>query len=494
MIMDKIKPYLELYEQEYTDKKQIRIFVGTWNVNGQPAFATPVNIWLNCDPFPPDVYAIGFQELDLSKEAFLFNDSIREREWLNSCYNSLHHKAKYTKVKLIRLVGMMLIVFVKKELAPHVTNVAAVTVGTGLMRKMGNKGGVAIRLDLHNTSICFINSHLAAHVEEYNRRNQDYHEICSRVVFDQFEPPKLIKDHDQIYWLGDLNYRIDDLSTDEIKALVDQNAFEALLIYDQLKKQMLANRVFQGFEEPPIKHWPTYKYNPGTNEWDTSEKNRPPAWCDRILYKGGLTQPILYRSHPRLILSDHKPVSCLFSSTIKVIDEARYRKTYEKVMKTLDRLENESLPQVSLDKLEFVFDDVTLTEPVTDTIRVSNIGKGPVYFEFVKKLDNPTYCKSWLQVSPFTALVLPGKSVEVELRVFVGAADESDVNVCDAENTRLDDILVLHLDRGKDFFITVTVNLRKQEMAKEDSTNQINGTVSSVVVPVVDDDEPLIQL
>mgnify|MGYP000891384486 CR=1 FL=1 len=448
------------HEDEYTDSKQMRIFVGSWNVNGQPAFATPVNIWLNCDPFPPDVYAVGFQELDLSKEAFLFNDSIREHEWLSICHASLHPKANYVKLKLIRLVGMMLIVFIKKELEQFVTNVAAETVGTGLMRKMGNKGGVAIRFELHNTSICFINCHLAAHVEEYQRRNQDYHEICSRIVFNQFQPPKYIKDHEQIYWLGDLNYRIDDLSTDEIKELVDRNAFEALLVYDQLKKQMNARRVFDGFEEPPIRHWPTYKYNPGTNEWDTSEKNRPPAWCDRILYKGGQTQPILYRSHPRLLLSDHKPVSCLFSATIKIVDEKRFRKVYEKVMKSLDRLENESLPQVALDKLEIVFNNVTLTEPSADNMTVSNIGQVPVYFEFVKKLNHPTYCKSWLQVSPFTGLLLPGENMKVEFRVFVGAADESE-NIND-DTTTLDDILVLHLDRGKDFFITVVVNMLKQ--------------------------------
>lgn len=468
-----IVAHMNLHEAEYTDTKKVRIFVGTWNVNGQAPFATDVGKWLNCDPSPPDLYAIGFQELDLSKEAFLFNDTIREHEWLKICQDSLHSNAKYVKVKLIRLVGMMLIVFVKRELQPFVTNVAAETVGTGIMRKMGNKGGVAIRLDLHNTSICFINSHLAAHLEEYQRRNQDYHEICSRIVFNQFQPPKYIKDHEQIYWLGDLNYRIDDLSTDEIKALIDKRAYEALLPYDQLKRQIRAHRVFVGFKEPPISHKPTYKYNPGTDDWDTSEKNRPPAWCDRILYRGDLAQPILYRSHPSLKLSDHKPVSCLFSSTVKVVDELRFRKIYEKVMKSLDRAENEALPQVTLDKLEFIFNNVTFTEPSVDTMRVRNTGQVPVYFEFVKKLNNPTYCKSWLQISPFTALILPGDCIDVEFRVFV-SVDESEA-ITETTST-LDDILVLHLDRGKDFFITVTVNMQ---------TTNNNDLI---------DDEPLIQL
>ena len=62
---------------------------------------------------------------------------------------------------------------------------------------------MAVRLEFHNTSICFVNSHLAAHVAEFERRNQDFHDICSRMVFQQFVPPKRINDHDMIYWIGE---------------------------------------------------------------------------------------------------------------------------------------------------------------------------------------------------------------------------------------------------------------------------------------------------
>ena len=153
------------------------------------------------DEEPPDLYAIGFQELDLSPEAFMLMESPREKEWTDVSRGeqsdglyllnisiltvSLHSGAKYLMVKSVRLVGMMMLVYIKEGLLKYITNIRVGSVGTGkttgkLVGMVGNKGGVGVRMTFHQTDICIVNSHLPAHQLEIEKRNKDFHEICNR--------------------------------------------------------------------------------------------------------------------------------------------------------------------------------------------------------------------------------------------------------------------------------------------------------------------------
>lgn len=450
-----IKHQMTLREDAYTDIHDFTVFVGTWNVNGRSPVVGLAQ-WLSVDKEPPDVYGIGFQELDLNTEAFLFNNSPKEQEWLNAVLNGIHPKAKYQKVRLVRLVGMMLIVLVQEKHLAYVRNVAVDTVGTGIMNKMGNKGAVSVRLDLHSTSICFVNAHLAAHQEELERRNEDHDCIFQRTCFHMNmninSPPKSIKDHDHIYFLGDMNYRINPCDLN-IREVASSENYKLLLEYDQLGQQKNQKRIFHRFKEGDIKFKPTFKYDVDSDEWDSSEKARQPAWCDRILWYGeGITQHV-YRSHQELQMSDHKPVSALFTAGVKVIDTRRYRRIYEEVMKKLDKLENEFLPQVTIDTTEVIFGSIKFHQPQTKYLTIANTGQVPVQYEFIKKLNDTSFCKPWLSVRPYSSFIMPGDKSDVALEVLVDKQTASQLN---SGADKLYDILVLHLDGGKDLFITVT--------------------------------------
>ena len=114
--------------------------------------------------------------------------------------------------------------------------------------------------------------------------------------------------------MGDLNYRINtsqEMTAEIIRAMADSYQFSILLRHDQLVQQQKKGEAFNQFQEPPIDFKPTYKYDPSTNTWDSSEKHRAPAWCDRVLYhsEDDSIKVLKYVSHPEMIISDHKPVS-----------------------------------------------------------------------------------------------------------------------------------------------------------------------------------------
>ena len=53
----------------------------------------------------------------------------------------------------------------------------------------------------------------------------------------------------------------------------------------QLLKAKKEGKVAEGYDEGPLEFAPTYKFDPMSDTYDTSDKARVPAWTDRILFR-----------------------------------------------------------------------------------------------------------------------------------------------------------------------------------------------------------------
>ncbi|MCJ1474688.1 inositol polyphosphate 5-phosphatase [Lambiella insularis] len=327
-INDYVASELTRRSHEYTTSDVISIWVGTFNLNGRGrGTREDLSSWLcpeiNRSQRPADVVAVGFQEIvELNPQHIMSTDPVRRQEWEIAVARTLNEDARkrkseeYVLLRSGQLVGAALFIFVKSSVLHFIKNVEGSVKKTGLSGMAGNKGAVAIRMDFSNTRICFVTAHLAAGFANYDERNRDYQTISHGL---RFQRNRSIDDHDTVLWLGDFNYRIG-LTDDKVRRLIDVGDLGSLYQNDQLHVQMVAGNTFPFYSEARITFLPTYKYNNGTDEYDTSEKARIPAWCDRILRKGDNLRQIHYSTAP-LRFSDHRPVFATFECTISVVDE-----------------------------------------------------------------------------------------------------------------------------------------------------------------------------
>ncbi|KAI9842824.1 MAG: hypothetical protein M1838_002975 [Thelocarpon superellum] len=180
-----------------------------------------------------DLYVVGLQEVvDVASPAETlrpFTDPTTAERWKRALSDAL--SPGYQLVAEQQLVGLLLLIYASPNIAPSISSVSTVNVGTGLMGYMGNKGGVAARLVLaETTSLVFVNCHLAAGAEKTSleRRNWDAAQIVNRTRFDPIRDEvdsegsggETIGDEDVAWWFGDLNYRLDGLPGDDVRRLL----------------------------------------------------------------------------------------------------------------------------------------------------------------------------------------------------------------------------------------------------------------------------------
>ncbi|KAL8760237.1 MAG: hypothetical protein Q9184_003394 [Pyrenodesmia sp. 2 TL-2023] len=293
-INDHVNSELRQRTHEFSSSETISIWAGTFNLNGKGSgVKEDLSPWL-CPPVGKkrsdyDIIAVGFQEIvELSPQQVMSTDPVRRQGWEEAVRSTINNQKRYSSREeyvLLRsgeLVGAALIVFVKSSSLKKIKNVEGSVKKTGLSGMAGNKGAVAIRMDYANSRICLVTAHLAAGFANYEERNRDYRTISRGL---RFQRNRTIDDHDAIIWLGDMNYRIG-LSDDKVRRLIRMNDLESLYANDQLNLQMIAGRAFPFYSETRITFMPTYKYNNGTDEYDTSnvDEQRKEA-LSRALYE-----------------------------------------------------------------------------------------------------------------------------------------------------------------------------------------------------------------
>jgi inositol polyphosphate 5-phosphatase INPP5B/F len=372
------------------------MFCGTYNVNGKAKVDSDgLSDWMFHSGIPAhDIYALGFQEIVELTPVNVATDMMgpqRTQFWveqINACFKK-HSTEAYVCIGVRNLVGILLCVYIRQSLFNFVSDVRWSTTAVGIMGVMGNKGGVVMRFNIHSTGICIVCAHLAASRDNVTARNSDYRNIMERTLLER--APRDVKpqaqqgawtadrtgmahhmpgsegslgdallgilDHDIVFWIGDFNYRIDlSLSQDDIMTLLQYDNLAVLRKKDQLNIERAAGNVFHDFEEGVLTFPPTYKFQPGTDVYETrpEKKLRPPAWCDRVLWREptnkGADRSVQQTSYKmsKLRTSDHKPVSSTFNLQTRVVDPQREKTQYMKHVRDLDRMENEEQPRVEV--------------------------------------------------------------------------------------------------------------------------------------------------
>lgn len=445
---------------DYTEHLPLRVFCGTWNVNGKSP-QMPLDGWLPPPGDVYDIYCLALQEVQpLTGMNAVTTDVERGRKWKEHIEASLAGgDAAYACICARQMVGILLLCFVRDAHEPAVSELMLAVAGTGIMRSGGNKGAVAARFRLYDKTLSFVSCHLAAHDHNVERRNQDFHDVIRKAVFvsastevppvapsaqssavrsasiesyapaspavngthvgeaaggrrapplgehggmpavgggagrvggggggpvqavasadgavspdvrslsvdvavvtaDPGVPSSLsVLDHDVVFWLGDLNYRIA-LPAERVLELIDSSSWATLAEYDQLNIERAGGAVLQGFEEGVLSFAPTYKHEPhgvgygrSPDETGALVVKRTPSWCDRVLWRNRVSvspDAVVLHSYRRheVLASDHRPVSATFGVGFERVNRISRSEVRRAVKRGLVAREAELAPRV----------------------------------------------------------------------------------------------------------------------------------------------------
>uniref|UniRef100_A0A8C7JG23 Inositol polyphosphate-5-phosphatase Ka n=1 Tax=Oncorhynchus kisutch TaxID=8019 RepID=A0A8C7JG23_ONCKI len=321
---------LSLSHSSLSHSLSILLHMVTWNVaTADPPDDISSLLHLN-SPKTPDLYVIGLQEVYAAPHRFIIDMAV-EDSWSHLFMSSLAPRG-YLKVSSIRMQGLLLLFFSKLAHVPFIRDIHDTYTRTGIFGYWGNKGGVSIRLSFYGHMLCFLNCHLAAHMQYASQRVDEFEYILDTQTFGPKKAPHVL-DHKLVFWFGDLNFRIQDHGMHFLRNCITSHKLNLLWSKDQLTMMKKKEAVLQEFDEGPLDFQPTYKFDRFSDRYDSSGKMRKPAWTDRILWRKNTKQqeeeeefPLKlkqdsYTSNMEYGVSDHKPVIGIFTLELRKMYE-----------------------------------------------------------------------------------------------------------------------------------------------------------------------------
>ncbi|KAI8951172.1 type II inositol-1,4,5-trisphosphate 5-phosphatase [Xylaria longipes] len=180
------------------------------------------------------LYVLGLQEIvNLNRvHQTFYSDPSAVAKWQEALEAALPRG--YTLVACQQLVGLLLLIYASPEVAATISNESTISMGTGLLGYMGNKGAVVSRLVLGETTrLVFSNCHLASGHDQasLDRRCWDYNKIMTQTAFSPISRSGVMEeegdkmgDEDFTFFFGDLNFRLDGLPGNDIRHLLTLHA------------------------------------------------------------------------------------------------------------------------------------------------------------------------------------------------------------------------------------------------------------------------------
>ena len=276
----------------------------------------------------PDLLIVGMQEIVKLKATniILHQNTKRVESWKGAVYLGIRQafpNEEYDLLKEMDLVGIMLLVYKKKTINAEIID--HLTIKSGVMGTMGNKGNCIVSMKIYNTSIAISTGHFTAGQKKCDERLKMLEEVlASKLKYytneeiiqmnyqDKLISKKYFQNFDLWFIFGDINFRIDQ-SYNEVVEKLAKGQLEDLRRYDQFLNIREMNGKYKTICEGMINFYPTYKYEKMSDNFAKSgNKIRIPSWCDRIFFKATPDIKILEYTTINMKYSDHRPVFGLY--------------------------------------------------------------------------------------------------------------------------------------------------------------------------------------